>query len=53
MNGNLDELRLHIAALKRMVEMRGGLQALSSTRGVLRMFITWSASPRPSNLFPS
>ena len=36
--GNYQELRIHMNALTRMVRMRGGLQELSAT---LHMFISW------------
>ena len=40
MNGNGKELRLHMNALERMVNLRGGLQSLG-WNGVLSMFIGW------------
>lgn len=40
MTGNLDELRIHLSAVAKMVKMRGGLQNLG-WQGVLQMFLSW------------
>ncbi len=40
MNGDCEELRIHMYALAKMVKMRGGLQELG-WGGVLLMFISW------------
>ncbi len=40
LNGNAKDLQIHMNALAKMVEMRGGLGALGWD-GVLHMFISW------------
>ena len=40
LNGNAKDLQIHMKALAKMVEMRGGLGALGWD-GVLHMFISW------------
>ena len=40
MNGNFEDMRIHMNGLVKMVEMRGGLQELG-WNGVLHMFISW------------
>lgn len=44
-NGNLKDLNLHMDALKKMVTLKGGLQALGM-HGVLHMLISWYLVPR-------
>lgn len=40
MNGSCADLQIHMEALAKMVELRGGLQQLG-WGGVLHMFISW------------
>ena len=44
--GNLEELRMHEKALRELVRLRGGLEALESE--VLQIFISWYALASPA-----